>query len=204
MPVQFSGSSNCASTQWRDHEGFVDLWGASLTSANFNAGSVGFEIRKPGSGGTLNIDAVELVVYHCAGPVTQATVTNVTATPTEICKGGSSTLEVTGSLGDATKWQWYRNSCGGSSEGEGTSIVVNPTKTTTYYVHGIGGCATPQPCAEITLNVTTPAISISGSTTICSGGSATLTANPSGGAWQLLCAMAGEPCWCKFLVEYWH
>ena len=180
MPVQSGGASYCSSTQWRNHEGFIDLWGTSLSASDFNNGVVGFEIIKNKSG-TLNIDAVELVAYYCPPPVTQAVITNIAAVPTDICRSGSSTLTLTGTLGDATKWQWYRGSCGGPSAGEGTSITVSPNNTTTYYVHGIGGCATPQTCNSITVNVTRPLISISGATTICAGATATLTADPSGG-----------------------
>lgn len=71
-----------------------------------------------------------------------------------ICEGESITLEVlTGNLNDATDWQWYSGSCGGTSEGNGTSISVSPTTTTTYYVRGEGGCVTPGTCETVTITV---------------------------------------------------
>tara|TARA_R110000737_G_scaffold127298_2_gene159901 strand:- start:15039 stop:17801 length:2763 start_codon:yes stop_codon:yes gene_type:complete len=75
--------------------------------------------------------------------------------PTTICGGEAATLSLTGSLNDATTWQWYAGSCGGSPVGTGMSINVLPSSTTTYYVRGTGGCVTNQPCATQTVTVTT-------------------------------------------------
>jgi len=72
---------------------------------------------------------------------------------TNCAPGSPVTLTITsGTLNDATHWQWYEGSCGGTPVGVGTSIVVNPTVTTTYYVHG-EGCFTPGACASITVDV---------------------------------------------------
>jgi len=73
---------------------------------------------------------------------------------TTICNGSSTTLSInTGNLNDATDWQWYTTSCGGSSAGNGTSINVSPTTTTTYYVRGEGGCVTPGTCTSVTVTI---------------------------------------------------
>ncbi|WP_417612586.1 T9SS type A sorting domain-containing protein [Owenweeksia hongkongensis] len=62
------------------------------------------------------------------------------------------TLSVTaGNLNDATNWQWYTGSCGGTSVGSGTSIMISPNSSTTYYVRGEGGCVTPSTCASVTV-----------------------------------------------------
>ena len=50
------------------------------------------------------------------------------------------TLEVVGSLNNATAWTWYNESCGSQSLGTGTTLKVKVDKTTTYYVRGTGGC----------------------------------------------------------------
>lgn len=74
-----------------------------------------------------------------------------------ICGNQTSTLSITsGSLNGATNWQWYSGSCGGTSVGSGTSIIVSPSATTNYYVRGEGGCVTLGSCANTTVIVTGP------------------------------------------------
>jgi len=34
----------------------------------------------------------------------------------------------------AANWYWYSGSCGGASEGNGSTIITAPTVTTDYYV----------------------------------------------------------------------
>jgi hypothetical protein len=90
----------------------------------------------------------------------------VTASPSTICPGGSSTLSANG----ATSYVW-------STGQTGPNIIVNPTVTTTYTVTGTkNGCSTT---ASVTVNVSS-AINVTASASpsvICPGGSATLTAS---------------------------
>ena len=84
----------------------------------------------------------------------QPSIPTISASANNFCSGPSATLTITsGSLNDATHWQWYTGGCGGTSVGSGTSITVTPSDTTTYYVRGEGGCATLGSCDSITLNV---------------------------------------------------
>lgn len=103
--------------------------------------------------------------------------TNITGTTT-ICNGGSTTLSVSGgNLGTGASWKWYSGSCGGTSAGTGTSIIVNPTTNTTYYVRAEGTCNSTS-CASTTVTVntlSTAPTAITGTTTICNGGNTTLT-----------------------------
>ncbi len=90
-------------------------------------------------------------ITTCKGPSAA-----VISADTAFCKGGIATLRVIGgTLGDATEWKWYSNSCGGSPAGTGTSITVTPTVTTTYYVRGEGGCVLPASCSPVKVTVTT-------------------------------------------------
>ena len=83
-------------------------------------------------------------------PPTSATIGGTTA----ICPGGSTTLSVTaGTLNDATGWEWYSASCGGTSAGSGTSINVSAPGT--YFVRGEGGCVTAGTCVSVTVTQTT-------------------------------------------------
>ncbi len=87
----------------------------------------------------------------CSDP----TVPTVSANLTEICSGSSSTLTISGTLNDATEWEVYTGSCGGTNIGNTatTTFVVSPSNTTTYYIRGEGGCSTPGTCGNVTVTV---------------------------------------------------
>ena len=106
----------------------------------------------------------------CAAPCAQPTIPSVTASPNSICPGGSSTLTFSGVLNDATQWHIYTGSCAGTQIGTstGSTFVVSPASTTTYFVRGEGGCTTPGSCGTITVSVgdlTNPTISCPGNQT---------------------------------------
>jgi len=119
---------------------------------------------------------------------TNASVTAINASSYSNCGTQSTTLTVSGSLNDATSWQWYSTSCGSGSVGSGASIVVSPTSTTTYYLRGEGGCTNPITCSTVAINVNAiPTVSISSaSNSVCVGsllllnasGASTYTWNP--------------------------
>jgi len=103
-------------------------------------------------GGSLNGWSLELclaAVTPCADPTVP-----ILGGPATVCEGETTTLTLaTGTLNDATDWVWYTGSCGGTQVGTGTSIVQNPTTTTTYFVRGEGGCVVAGPCGSITVTV---------------------------------------------------
>jgi trimeric autotransporter adhesin len=102
----------------------------------------------------------------------------VAASDTTICAGTSVTLSVvSGSLNDASNWQWYTTSCGGTTSGTGVSITVSPNDTTTYFVRGEGGCVIGTACTSFTINVNDfPTVDAgAASTNVCSGDSLTLS-----------------------------
>ena len=103
-------------------------------------------------GGSLDTWGLEI----CTTPLCNEPDVPTLSTAPTICIGNSSTLNVTGgNLNDATDWEWYTASCGGTSVGNGTSLVVSPSVTTTYFVRGEGGCSTPGTCASVTVTVNT-------------------------------------------------
>lgn len=130
---------------------------------------------------------------------TLPTIPVLAASQPVICAGESTTLSVTsGSLNDATDWNWYSGSCGGTLVGTGTSINVTPSATTTYYVRGEGGCATPYGCGTVTVQVELapgqPA-AIAGTDSLCAGATTTYTVPAVPGAtgytWTLPAGWAG-------------
>jgi hypothetical protein len=87
-------------------------------------------------------------------PCNSASIPSITG-PTEICGGQPATLALTGNLNDATTWQWYAGSCGGSPIGTGPMINVLPTTNATYFARGTGGCVTGGTCGSHAISVTT-------------------------------------------------
>lgn len=112
-----------------------------------------------------------------ANNITDPTVPALAATATTICAGSSVNLSIaSGVLNGAAAWQWYSQSCGGTPAGTGTLLTVSPSSTTTYYARAEGGCITPGTCGGITItvnNAPTAAV-LSGTSSICSGGTANL------------------------------
>ncbi len=91
----------------------------------------------------------------------------VTANPSSICKGKSSTLTASG----ASTYSWSH------SLGSGASKTVTPTTTTTYTVTGTGSNGvTKSVTVTVTVNPTPTVTASASSSTICSGSSSTLTA----------------------------
>ncbi len=91
----------------------------------------------------------------CVAACTDPTVPTLTATPTTVCTGGTASLNISGSLNDATAWQVYTGSCGGTNIGSTTTgtfaIPGTITAPTTYFVRGEGGCVTPGSCGSVTI-----------------------------------------------------
>ncbi len=79
--------------------------------------------------------------------------TSISASVNPICPSANTTLSVVGgTLGTGANWEWYTGSCGGTSVGSGTSLIVNPSTTTTYFVRAEGTCGNTT-CQQITINV---------------------------------------------------
>jgi hypothetical protein len=72
---------------------------------------------------------------------------------TSIYYGKSTILTVRGgTLGTGANWFWYRDRCGGERIGNGTTITVEPSDTTNYYVRAEGKNNTTR-CAAIRVAV---------------------------------------------------
>lgn len=154
-----------------DNSNYVYLTGSTGSPSQIST-SGSFQPAFIGSG--FKDDAFLAKFYDCK----IADKPTIVATPTAVCLGNTTTLSIaTGSLNNATHWQWYTGSCGGSAIGTGTSIVVSPTAATTYYVRGEGACTACE-CATISIGVNpNPTVTIAPLTpTICSGASSTMTA----------------------------
>ncbi len=139
-----------------------------------------------GTGGTAtvnaqvdNVPASETSPSRASITVNTSSVAPTGATGiTTICNGSSTTLTVNGgSKGMGATTEWFTGSCGDTPAGAGDAINVSPTTTTTYYVRYTGPCNTTT-CASVTVTVNTLSTAptgATGTTTICSGNSTTLT-----------------------------
>ena len=105
-------------------------------------------------GGSLTSWGLTLCLATC----NDADVPTISATQTTVCTGSQTTLSIaSGNLNDATDWEWYSASCGGTVVGTGTSVNVSPTAQTDYFARGTGGCTgTSGSCGSITINVNQP------------------------------------------------
>ncbi|MEI6766445.1 MAG: T9SS type A sorting domain-containing protein [Bacteroidota bacterium] len=136
----------------------LDLTGGSLgTGADWQwySGSCGG--ASVGSGASLSLIPAGTTTYYvraegdcnnslCASVVVTVKTlsvapTSVTALPSSICAGASTTVSINGgTLGTGASWQWYTGSCGGITAGNGLSLVITPAVTTTYYARAEGDC----------------------------------------------------------------
>lgn len=123
----------------------------------------------------LNLDGTAL-------PCTDPDVPTITATPSSVCPNASVTLSWTGALNDATSWEVYSGSCGGTPVGSVTinSIAVNPATTTTYFIRGEGGCVTPGSCGSVVVTAedNTPPTAVCQDINLYLDGSGNATLNP--------------------------
>ncbi|WP_034062131.1 T9SS type A sorting domain-containing protein [Lacinutrix jangbogonensis] len=91
----------------------------------------------------LAIDSFEwdvaVVTPTCTDPDVP---TAISATPSTICSGSTSTLTWTGALNDASLWHIYTGSCGGTQVGTSatnTFTTATLTGNTTFYIRGEDG-----------------------------------------------------------------
>jgi len=114
----------------------VDPWGNIYVTGDFMVDTfiVGSDSLFLAGG-----ENVFLAKYFCCGK--NAPVTASTSFDT-ICSGRTTTLNIAGGyeFGTSDSWQWSTGSCGGVSIGNGISVNVSPTSSTTYFVKGEGYC----------------------------------------------------------------
>ena len=93
-----------------------------------------FYVRAESSCSTSNCVTKNIIVNFLSAPPIAALITD-----TIICSGSADTLYIVGgTLGTNGQWAWYSGNCGNVHVGTGTSIVVNPTQSTAYYVRAEG------------------------------------------------------------------
>ena len=151
-------------------------------------------VRAEGTCGNSNCANVSIVVNDDSdAPAT------IVATSSLVCPGDVTVLSVVGgSIGTAADWYWYSAACGGLLVGNGSTISVNPTATTDYFVRAEGACNTTS-CANTTISVKSSSTQATGITAsannICPNTPITLTVNGgtlgTGATWEWYTSSCG-------------
>jgi subtilisin-like proprotein convertase family protein len=117
----------------------------------------------------IGIDDIKYDSSPCNN--TPAATPIVTASSTSVCAGTAVTITPNANLNNSENWIYYTGSCGGTFIGRGSTLTVNPTVTTTYFVRGENGCGTTVAgaCGSITVNVVPCACMSPSVATICDG-----------------------------------
>ncbi|WP_214072670.1 PKD-like domain-containing protein [Mucilaginibacter sp. dw_454] len=141
---------------------------------------------------------VETTVGNCTSPriAVKVIVNPIPAAPTAtgipVCSGSSTSLTATGT---GSSFEWYKAATGGIAVAT-TATFNTPalTTTTTYYVQTIAnGCISPRTPVIVTVNPLPAAPTVSGTTPICAGTTATLTASGTGTINWYSAASGGTP-----------
>lgn len=104
----------------------------------------------------------------------EPSVPTVVADNAGLCGTETTSLTISGDLGEATSWEVYTGSCAGTNIGStaGASFAISPGADETYYIRGEGGCATPGVCATASVTVS-PEYSATENVNVCFGSSYT-------------------------------
>jgi len=135
------------------------------TPGNINGASVTFTPNAPTGYQVIGSNSLGCTAVANAAIITNASPTlNITANTNLVCAGDQ--VDITANGASTYTWDTGSNS---------TSISVNPMVTTVYTLTGTSnGCSSTE---TISISVFVPTLAISGSTSICSGKGATLTAS---------------------------
>ena len=160
VDLTVNGGSLGTGAQWELYTGSC---GGTLVSTSATGVFTGINISANETfyvlaSGNCNVTNCESTSVTLSTPSTDPT--GITASDTLVCSGDLVVLNVAGgSLGTNSSWEWYSGSCGGTTQGNGSSITVSPADTTTYYVRAEGPCGNTL-CASVEIAVIPPAISL--------------------------------------------
>ncbi len=150
--LSIQGGTLGAGATWEWYEGGCGAGSsiASGTSINVSpTAATSYYVRAEGgcNGNTACVNIAISIDVPSADPVA------ITSASTDLCLGETTVLNVSGgTLGTGAQWEWYQGSCGGISVGQGSSISVSPSISTTYYARAEGACGNTV-CVNIPVSV---------------------------------------------------
>ncbi len=173
----YGAGSEQANSCVTSKSGILYMAGYSITSTGTVIASSGS--HQPIFGGLPNTDAFLVKFFECNSP--SAPIDNTPVANLAVCSNNSATLVATG-IGSIS---WYSSISSPTAVGTGT-VFVTPTLTTglsmgtyTFYAAATNTCYESSR-TPITLTVIpNPLISITGNTSICTGGTSSLNVNGS-------------------------
>ncbi|MBU0490115.1 MAG: hypothetical protein KKD31_19425, partial [Bacteroidetes bacterium] len=129
--------------------------------------SITYSVVGTDANGCTNTDAATIAIT-----VFPASTVTATADDSQICEGGSTTLNANG----ASTYTWSPGT--GLSATTGNSVTANPTTSTTYTVNGVDANSCSAASATVTVEVMTSSsvVIVEGDITVCDGSTGTLTA----------------------------
>jgi RHS repeat-associated protein len=176
VTLTFSGGSLGTGASWKWYSGSCgSTYVGTGTSVVVNPSTTTtYYVRAEGDCNNTTCASSTLTIKS-----TSAAPSSINFSDNNVCPGNNVTLSVSGgSLGTGASWKWYSGSCGGTYVGTGTSVVVSPSSTTTYYIRAEGDCNTTT-CASGTLTIKSissapSSVSLSNNN-VCPGTNVTLT-----------------------------
>ncbi len=141
--------SNATNYIWTLPSGAIGSSNTNSITVNYGESAVSGNITVKGNNSCGDGNSTSLYI-NVNQPSVAATDINGNLS---LCVGENSTLSILGgTLGTSAEWKWYAGSCDTNLIGTGTSIVVNPTVTTTYFVRAENSCNFTN-CISQTVNV---------------------------------------------------
>lgn len=164
-----------ASTAVDIYDDSANTWStASLSESKYWAAAASAGNKAYIGGGTNYSSNSKVVdVFNTARPADKP---KISVTYDSNCPTAQATLTITsGAVNDASYWQWYSGSCGGTKIGTGPTINVPVGDVAAnYFVRGEVGFVNPEQCTSVPVKGNKPIISANGPTSFCAGGSAQL------------------------------
>ncbi len=129
---------NNASWEWYSDAGFTVSVGSGPSITIDPDTSATYYVRAEGDCNTTTGISVDVTVSTSSTDPTGVTVLN-----DNTCFGTGKELTVIGGiLGVNATWEWYSDATFSTSAGSGSSIIVDPVSTSTYFVRAEGTCNT--------------------------------------------------------------
>lgn len=159
-----------------------DLWGADGPATGNFVGMYAHDAAGSSTGWVTSENAPYSVTFDV--PSNPQAPGSASVDRDNFCSDDAGSISLTASGGSGTDLTWYAGSCGGSSIGTGSPLVIDsPTTTTTYYARWENVCEASS-CASVTVTVpptpADPSNATASPSTLCEGETSTLTASVSG------------------------
>nr|MBX2875715.1 hypothetical protein [Saprospiraceae bacterium] len=205
LPTIFANNSGTSFSVAHMDNGKFDCTGTNSTTSGlpvdlrtniYTANNWQFE-----DSGSARFDFTNFCNFTCTAACTDPTINSLTTNSSigsnTFCSGDNVVITINGSPGDATTWNLYTGSCGGTLVGsttatDGATFTINSiAATTTYYVGGTGGCVASPTCTSILITVNGLTANAGSDQKVSGSATANLSGNGTG-SWSIIGAGDGN------------